>query len=143
MTKVARQRHLAVVAPHPGPAPRLLIVDEHPINLAVLPRSFRVRGYACETASSTAEALEAMTREVFDVVVLEWYSPTGHRTDLPARLRACAASQQRDIVIIALSVLDEAEAPLVRVVVDDYFVKPAPIALIDGRIRELLASAHK
>ncbi len=122
----------------PGRPIKLLIVDEQPISARILHTLFRQYGYECVVATTAAEALAAIDVHHTEAVVLEWCFRDGSGIGLAARLRERAAAQSRDLVVIALSALDEPDGFRDREQVDDYFVKPMSIALIDRWIRALL-----
>jgi DNA-binding response OmpR family regulator len=117
---------------------KLLIVDEQPINVKTLHTLFRQYGYDCAVALTADEALAAIDAHRSEAVVLEWDFRDGSGVGLAARLRARAAVQARDLVVIALSAIDEPEGFREREQVDDYFVKPMSVSLIDRWIRALL-----
>lgn len=118
---------------------RLLIVDEHPIGLKTLPPGLRLCGYDCAVASTAAEALAAIDAHRSEVVLLEWYFRDGSGVGLAPRLRAYAATQDRAIVIVVLSSLDEPDGFCAREEIDCYLVKPASIVVIDRAVRPFLA----
>jgi CheY-like chemotaxis protein len=52
------------------PAPRILVVDDTPANVRLLEAVLHPRGYEVLTAGSGPEALEAVTRDSPDLVLL-------------------------------------------------------------------------
>jgi signal transduction histidine kinase len=65
-------------APLPLSAPagtKLLIVDDHPVNLAMLKRQLKVLGLEADTAASGAEALGKWRRERHDIVLTDLQMP--------------------------------------------------------------------
>lgn len=117
---------------------QLLIVDEHPISARTLHTLFRQYGYECAVATTAAAALDAIDAHHAEAVVLEWCFRDGSGVGLAARLRARASAQSRELVVISLSAVDEPDGFRQREEVNDYFVKPMSIALIDRCIRALL-----
>ena len=116
----------------------LLIVDEQPISANTLHTVFRQYGYDCAVATTADAAVRTLETHRAEAVVLEWCFRDGSGVGLAARLRARAAAQSRDLVVIALSAIDEPDGFREREPVDGYFVKPMSVALIDRWIRALL-----
>src|SRR6185436_10168044 len=54
---------------------KLLIVDDHPVNLAMLKRQLKVLGLEADTASSGAEALAKWRREGHNLVITDLQMP--------------------------------------------------------------------
>jgi CheY-like chemotaxis protein len=66
------------LAPVPVYAPagtKLLIVDDHPVNLAMLKRQLKILGLEADTASSGVEALAEWRREGYNLVITDLQMP--------------------------------------------------------------------
>lgn len=118
---------------------RLLVVDEYPQTRAIAPRVFNYYGYETKVAATPDEAVSAAQTFEPDVVLLEWYLLKSAASGLAARLRECASAQGRDLVIIAVSVIDEPHEFRDTEGIDEYFVKPIAAADLDRAISLLLA----
>ena len=73
--------------PLPEGAPRLLLVDDEPINLQVLSNYFSGKGFALTLASGGAEALEKLEEETFDLVLLDLMMPMMSGYEVCRRIR--------------------------------------------------------
>lgn len=111
-----------------------LVEDDERIRQS-LRKSLEDMGYAVRAASNAMTALEELTAEAGDVVVLDLGLPDIEGRELLKMLRAISGVP----VIVATARDDEAE--IVRTLnagADEYVVKPFSAAELDARIRALL-----
>src|SRR3954469_21267035 len=71
----------------PAPA-RILVVDDHPDNLAVLQARLEARGYTVGTAEDGEEALNAVYADPPDLVILDVMMPKIDGMEVVRRLKA-------------------------------------------------------
>jgi signal transduction histidine kinase/CheY-like chemotaxis protein len=81
---------------------RLLLVDDHPINRQVASLFLRPFNMRIVEATNGKEALAALDREVFDVVLLDVHMPVMDGTETIRNIRA-SNEAWRDIPVIALT----------------------------------------
>ncbi|MBC8020263.1 MAG: response regulator [Methyloceanibacter sp.] len=81
---------------------RVLLVDDHPINRQVAALFLRPFNMRIIEAVNGAEALAALERETFDIVLLDMHMPVMDGPTAIARIRASDKSW-RDIPVIALT----------------------------------------
>ncbi len=81
---------------------RVLLVDDHPINRQVATLFLRPFNMRIVEAVNGAEALEALEREAFDVVLLDMHMPVMDGPTTIARIRA-SESAHAQIPVIALT----------------------------------------
>ena len=55
--------------------PKVLVVDDNPVNVRVLVSMLEVRHYDCESANSGAEAIEAVSGGDYDIVLMDVQMP--------------------------------------------------------------------
>ncbi|NBF40853.1 MAG: response regulator, partial [Spirochaetes bacterium] len=72
----------------PRRSPRVLIVDDSVSLLQLLETAFADGGYLTETAETAAAAREALLRDSFDVVVIDYHLPDGTGDGLLEELRS-------------------------------------------------------
>jgi two-component system KDP operon response regulator KdpE len=114
---------------------RVLVVDDEPNILATLGPLLRSRGYHVLTAMTGASALEAVTRDKPDVVVLDLGLPDLDGVEVCRRAREIAT-----VPIIVLSARG-AESDKVRALdvgADDYVTKPFGAEELLARLRAAL-----
>lgn len=115
---------------------KILILDEHAPSIAVLAIALTSRGYACEAASTAAEAIAYAAQFHPDVVIYEWdlHNDTGR--GLARRLRDASGTVMK---VIALSARDEPVDFRQSERVDGYVTKPVDLrsleALLGDRAR--------
>jgi PAS domain S-box-containing protein len=133
-------------APLPVSAPagaRLLIVDDHPINLAMLKRQLKVLGLEADTASSGVEGLLKWRRDGHTLVITDLQMP---EMDGYAFARAIRAEQhhakQRKPMVVAFTANTHSEAlgQCMDAGMDDYLTKPAELVTLRAKLTQWLGS---
>jgi PAS domain S-box-containing protein len=105
--------------------PRVLVVDDHPVNLTVASALLRRLGCEVETASGGAAALEAARDARFDVIFMDCQMPEMDGFETTRRLRAQEAPGRRVPIaaLTAQAIADVRERCLAEGM-DDFIVKP-------------------
>lgn len=132
--------------PDPAPA-RVLLVDDHDVNRAVLARQLEVIGYECETAPGAAQALEKwMTAGPFGAMITDCNMPGMSGYELAQRVRELesALSRARMPIIAYTANIQAGEAQkCVDAGMDDCIAKPVDLdALREKLDRWLPLAAH-
>jgi two-component system response regulator RegX3 len=114
---------------------RILIVDDDPGIVDVVSYSLEREGYEIEVAGDGSDALAAVTRRPFDLMILDLMLPHISGEDVCRHLRAAGNT----VLILMLTAKD---AELDRVLglelgADDYLTKPFSTAELLSRIRAL------
>jgi two-component system, OmpR family, response regulator MprA len=115
---------------------RLLVVDDDPALARTLRRALGIEGYRVETAQDGLEALQRMSADPFDALVLDVSMPRLDGLALCRLLR-----ERRDRVPVLMLTAREAIADRVAGLdagADDYLVKPFALAELNARVRALL-----
>lgn len=81
---------------------RILMVEDHPVNQKVLSHQLGEMGLQYVVAASGAEALDRLSKEAFDLVLMDWQMPVMDGLEATERIRRLA-SDARNIPIIALT----------------------------------------
>jgi DNA-binding response OmpR family regulator len=104
---------------------KVLAVEDDPVALAMLKRALQKLGHEVVTATDGQQALEAIEREEFRVVVSDWIMPGVDGLELCRRLRARLG---RDYVyfILLSGILpsEENQKEAIEAGVDDFLHKP-------------------
>jgi two-component system KDP operon response regulator KdpE len=110
----------------------VLVVDDDQQILRALRTSLKVRGHRIRTAANGETALDLLTRERFDVVVLDLGLPGIDGTEVIRRVRAWS-----DVPIIVLSVRERQEDKVAALDAgaDDYVTKPFAMEELLARMR--------
>lgn len=116
----------------------ILVVDDEIEIVRALRRALEAHGYAVLTASSGEEAVEAVTRQHPDLLLLDLLLPGMSGLEVCRRVRA-----ESNVPIIVLSVKD-AERDKVEALdlgADDYVAKPFGVDEVLARVRVALRRA--
>ncbi len=91
------------IAPARGIAGRgpILVVEDNPINQKVVTAVLRKRGYAVEVAANGQEALDALARQRFALILMDVQMPVLDGLETARRIRANPAL--RDLPIVAMT----------------------------------------
>jgi putative two-component system response regulator len=117
---------------------RILIVDDDPVVRETIRDSVEHLGYATREAGSAEEALEHLTREVPDLILLDVRMPGITGIDLCRQLKADQATHLIPVVLLtAQGELDTRVAGL-EAGADDYFTKPVHLRELRARLRALI-----
>ncbi|MCP9901849.1 response regulator transcription factor [Cyanobium sp. Cruz CV13-4-11] len=121
---------------------KLLVVEDDPPLQAALLRLLRQWGYATEHASTAAEALAWLERDLFDLVLLDLGLPDRDGLLLCRQLRCL----QRHQPLVLMLTARDGRSDKVRGFeegADDYVVKPFDPELLRVRLRALLRRAQR
>jgi DNA-binding response OmpR family regulator len=121
---------------------KLLVVEDDPPLQAALLRLLAQWGYATELASTAADALAWLERELFDLVLLDLGLPDCDGLSLCRQLRRLSRHQPLVLMLTAR----DGRADKVRGFeegADDYVVKPFDPELLRVRLRALLRRAQR
>ncbi|MDB6126994.1 MAG: adenylate/guanylate cyclase [Verrucomicrobia bacterium] len=113
---------------------RILVVDDEPLNREMLLRRLARLGYTTAGAENGQKALELMSRESFDLVLLDIMMPVMDGFETLDRLKA--DRKLRHIPVVMLTALDEV-ASTVRCIeagAEDYVPKPFNPVILRARM---------
>jgi signal transduction histidine kinase/CheY-like chemotaxis protein len=119
---------------------RLLIVDDHPVNLAMLKRQLKVLGLDADTASSGREALTKWRREGHSLVITDLQMPEIDGYAVARAIRAEQHQEQRKPVVVAFTANTHREAleQCIDAGMDDYLTKPAELVTLRSKLAHWL-----
>ncbi|MEW6225900.1 MAG: response regulator [Chloroflexota bacterium] len=113
-----------------GPGPRILLVEDEPVNRALVRAMIeranrpRLRGAELLEAASIAEARAALAVRPFDILLLDVRLPDGNGFDLVAELRAAGGLAATRVIIVSASVLATERAVAVASGAEAFLGKP-------------------
>jgi adenylate cyclase len=112
----------------------VLVVDDDPINRALLAKTLERDGHRVTTAEDGQEGWELLQREPFDVVLLDVLMPKMDGRDVLEHIEEDA--QLRHLPVIMVSALDELETVVrcIELGALDYLPKPFNPVLLRARI---------
>ncbi len=151
LTKPVRQSHLRETLvgvmsgragshgnePQPSPEPkeaaplglRVLLVEDNLVNQRVATRQLERLGCRAEAASSGPEALAALARTAFDVVLMDVQMPGMNGFETTAEIRRAEQETGRYVPVIAMTAhaIDGYREKCLRAGMDDYVSKPVRV----------------
>ena len=112
----------------------VLVVDDDPINRALLARTLERDGHVVTTAEDGREAWEMLQREPFDVVLLDVLMPEMDGCEVLAHIEDDV--RLRHLPVIMVSALDELDTVVrcIELGAQDYLPKPFNAVLLRARI---------
>jgi PAS domain S-box-containing protein len=139
------------IADFSGPAPttqteiRVLVVDDHPVNRAVLARQLGLLGVAADTCSDGVEALAALNRKNYDAVLADIHMPHMDGYQLTQHLREAEAQESRlpiPIIAVTANAMRGEEERCLAAGMDAYLAKPVAIERLGAILQRWLPIAH-
>jgi CheY-like chemotaxis protein/HPt (histidine-containing phosphotransfer) domain-containing protein/anti-sigma regulatory factor (Ser/Thr protein kinase) len=118
--------------------PRVLVVDDHPINREVLVRQLALLGIAADDAADAATALEAWSPGRYAAMLADIHMPIIDGRELTRLLRAAEAqsgAQPMPIVAVTADAMKGEEERCLAAGMDAYLAKPVSVE----RLRMTLA----
>jgi len=118
-----------------SPRPHLLLVDDEPLNRDMLSRRLTLHGYDVTVASTGAEAVEQLTRERFDTVLLDVEMPGMSGYDVLREARKAHASGVLPIIMVTAKDRSEDVVEALALGANDFIGKPIDLPVALARIR--------
>ena len=114
-------------APTPGHAPlRVLLAEDNAVNQRVATRMLEQLGHRVVVVGNGAAALERLSSESFDVVLMDVHMPELDGLEATRRIRRGPTPQPRIIALTASAMPEEREACFTAGV-DDFLTKPVKL----------------
>jgi len=107
-----------------GAAPRVLVVEDEPDIAALIAYQLTREGFRVQTAGTGPEALDAVAREVPDLVVLDRMLPGLSGDEVLARLKSEPATAGVPVLVLTAKREQEDRIEGLELGADDYLTKP-------------------
>ncbi len=119
----------AQVASSPSPIPQrprlpVLVVDDNAINVRVTRGLVERAGFRVVTANNGREALEAVQREAFGLVLMDCHMPEMDGFEATRQLRAGDSTRSLPVVAVTASALETERAACLAAGMNDCLTKP-------------------
>jgi phosphoserine phosphatase RsbU/P len=118
--------------------PRILIVDDEPLNVDYLQQELEGPEFHLLTASSGREALERVASESPDLVLLDIMMPVMDGFEVLRRLKASAETRSLPVIIISAASDVSSVVKGIQLGAEDYLPKPFQPTLLRARINSSL-----
>ena len=118
--------------------PRILIVDDDPMNLDILQTCLAFHGYAILTATDGEEALATAREELPDLILLDVMMPKMDGIEVCLRLRADPSFPFVPIIMITAKADSKDIVAGLEAGGDEYLTKPIDHAALAARVKSML-----
>lgn len=114
--------------------PRILLVDDEPLNIDYLEQELEDLDYETASASNGQEGLERVTEINPDMILLDIMMPVMNGFEMLSQLKA--EPDWRDIPVVIISAMTDMESVVrgIELGADDYLPKPFNPTLLEARI---------
>jgi signal transduction histidine kinase/DNA-binding NarL/FixJ family response regulator len=130
-----------IVARSDNKGPRVLVVDDHPVNREVLVLQLKLLGIGADSAADGVEALAAWSRHRYAAVLADVHMPQMDGHELARRLRAAEAERAESrtpIVAVTANAMKGEEARCLEAGMDACLVKPVSIERLRATLERWL-----
>ena len=126
----------------------ILVVEDNPVNQKVTMLILRNLGYAADLAADGCEALEAMRRKTYRLVLMDAQMPVMDGYEATRRIRAAQAAGERGfpsemhIVAMTANAMSGDREACIAAGMDDYLPKPVRPDSLRQVLQKYLADGH-
>jgi len=121
--------------------PRVLVVDDHPVNREVLVMQLQLLGIAADSAANGVDALAAWGRTRYAAVLLDIHMPRMDGYELTRRLRAAEGEHhgiRTPIIAVTADAMKGEEERCLATGMDAYLLKPVNIERLRATLERWL-----
>jgi adenylate cyclase len=118
--------------------PRILIVDDEPINLDILKTRLAVHGYEILTATNGEEALSIARAQQPDLILLDIMMPKMDGIDVCRHLKADISLPLMPIIMVTAKADSKDVVAGLEAGADEYLTKPVDQAALVARVKSML-----
>jgi len=122
------------------PTPRILIVDDEPNIVMSLEFLMRKNGYDVSIARNGTEALEAVDRVCFDVILLDVMMPDVDGFQVCRHVKSLPAQRHTKVVFLSAKSKDDDVRKGYEVGADLYIAKPFSTRQLVEKVRALVSA---
>ena len=123
-------------------AEKILIVDDEPFNLDLLEQELEEQGYETCAAADGEKALQVLSEESPDLVLLDWMMPGMDGIEVLKHMRDHAEWQRLPVIMLTARTASQDLVAALDAGADDYVTKPINEAELFARIRAMLRIAR-
>ena len=134
----ALNRELETPARDADSRPKILVVDDDPVNLKVISGLLSTRGYDIYESDSGETALNRLENEAFDLVILDVMMPRISGITVTRRLRETRSQIELPILLLSAKTRSEDRVAGLDAGANDYINKPVDKDELLSRVRTLL-----
>ncbi|MBK5259040.1 MAG: response regulator [Thermoanaerobaculia bacterium] len=115
----------AAPASHSSSRGRVLVVEDNNVNQRVALRQLQKLGYTGDAVGNGREALQAIERVAYDVILMDWHMPEMDGIEATTEIRRRETAGKRiPIIALTASALPEDRQTCIEAGMDDFVTKP-------------------
>jgi CheY-like chemotaxis protein len=115
---------------------RILLAEDNVVNQKLVLRLLQQMGYRADLASNGLEAIDALKRQTYDVVLMDVQMPEMDGLEATHHIRLSGEVTQPHIIGLTANAMQGDREMCIDAGMDDYITKPI-------RVRELVESLQK
>jgi two-component system, cell cycle response regulator DivK len=119
---------------------RILVVDDHELNVALLERLLELDGHEVRAAGSLADAERALAEEQPAMIVLDLNLPDGSGLELTRKLKSHPVTASIPILACTAGVMPTDEHEALEAGCDAYVSKPIDLRRFQTIVASMLAA---
>src|ERR1700741_2034975 len=119
---------------------RILVVDDHELNVRLLQRLLELAGHEIRAADSLAAAERALAEEQPAMIVLDMNLPDGSGLELTRKLKSHPVTAEIPILACTAGVLPADEHEALEAGCDAYVSKPIDLRRLQTIVASMLAA---
>jgi CheY-like chemotaxis protein len=124
--------------------PRILLVEDNPINQRVAQLMLQRLGYAIDIASNGQEAIDGFKKEPYDIILMDAQMPVMDGITASKWIRDNIDEEdQPKIFVMSATVTSEARLEWKEVRVDGYIEKPVRMDLLKSELENAVRAPEK
>jgi CheY-like chemotaxis protein len=121
-------------------APRILVIDDNPINLKLICATLRFAGHDVSSAVDAEVAQELINAGSFDLILMDIALPGMDGLTLTRKLKADARTQHIPVIALTASAMLGDEGKALAAGCDCYITKPIDTRTLPQQLAKFLAA---
>jgi CheY-like chemotaxis protein len=122
--------------------PRILLVEDNPINQKVALRFLAKEGFAADVANNGQEALDLFASEAYDIVLMDIQMPVMDGVTATEHLRRIYGQEKPYIIAVTANATPNDRQRCMDVGMNDFVTKPIDAVKLIGAISKSRVSQH-
>jgi two-component system, cell cycle response regulator DivK len=118
----------------------ILIVEDNEMNLDMLSRRLKRRGYSVETARDGRSGVDAAARLLPDLVLMDMSLPEIDGWEATRQIKADATTRHIPVIALTAHAMAEDREKALAAGCDDYYTKPIELPGLLDKISKLLVA---
>jgi two-component system, cell cycle response regulator DivK len=124
-------------------AHRILVVEDHPLNLKLVRDVLEAAGFEVDAATSGEEGVRLAADRPPDLVLMDLQLPGIDGVEAMRRMRSQPVALTVPIVAVTALAMAEDQAAVTRAGFDGYIEKPISVRALVGQVRHLLSGSER